>query len=273
MMRGVIKIEIKSKNNNVKKYNKNNYNKIAAKKNNKKSNYENSDKNNFNKNYQKNKNKNEDKLKNNIQNKKIEKNKINSKNKIIEKMGNKIINLKIIKNISEKNNKINEGNFKNIDYISPTYINLNNPKYLEMEDYFYSGIIIVNYAREQDDLILKSLIEANINMNISMFYEKGDTIKALKEISYNIGNVGVELNQFNENRQDMDIALFTYNDAKYIRKEIQIDGEEIYFLYIYLSIFSKDKKSSAFFEKVWYTVSCEVQTGGNARPANARTHP
>ena len=242
MMRGVIKIEIKSKNNNVKKYNKNNYNKIAAKKNNKKSNYENSDKNNFNKNYQKNKNKNEDKLKNNIQNKKIEKNKINSKNKIIEKMGNKIINLKIIKNISEKNNKINEGNFKNIDYISPTYINLNNPKYLEMEDYFYSGIIIVNYAREQDDLILKSLIEANINMNISMFYEKGDTIKALKEISYNIGNVGVELNQFNENRQDMDIALFTYNDAKYIRKEIQIDGEEIYFLYIYLSIFSKDKK-------------------------------
>ena len=261
MMRGVIKIEIKSKNNNVKKYNKNNYNKIAAKKNNKKSNYENSDKNNFNKNYQKNKNdkdekksknnvqnekinknKNEDKLKNNIQNKKIEKNKINSKNKIIEKMGNKIINLKIIKNISEKNNKINEGKFKNIDYISPTYINLNNPKYLEMEDYFYSGIIIVNYAREQDDLILKSLIEANINMNISMFYEKGDTIKALKEISYNIGNVGVELNQFNENRQDMDIALFTYNDAKYIRKEIQIDGEEIYFLYIYLSIFSKDKK-------------------------------
>lgn len=238
MMRGVIKIEIKSKNNNVKKYNKNNYNKIAAKK----SNYENSDKNNFNKNYQKNKNKNEDKLKNNIQNKKIEKNKINSKNKIIEKMGNKIINLKIIKNISKKNNKINEGNFKNIDYISPTYINLNNPKYLEMEDYFYSGIIIVNYAREQDDLILKSLIEANINMNISMFYEKGDTIKALKEISYNIGNVGVELNQFNENRQDMDIALFTYNDAKYIRKEIQIDGEEIYFLYIYLSIFSKDKK-------------------------------
>lgn len=251
MMRGVIKIEIKSKNNNVKKYNKNNYNKIAAKNNNKKNNYENSDKNNFNKNYQKNKNdKDEKKLKDNVQNEKINKNKnedklknnINSKNKIIEKMGNKIINLKIIKNISEKNNKINEGNFKNIDYISPTYINLNNPKYLEMEDYFYSGIIIVNYAREQDDLILKSLIEANINMNISMFYEKGDKIKALKEISYNIGNVGVELNQFNENRQDMDIALFTYNDAKYIRKEIQIDGEEIYFLYIYLSIFSRDKK-------------------------------
>ena len=38
----------------------------------------------------------------------------------------------------------------------------------------------------------------------------------------------------NQNRQDIDIAAFTYNDAKYIRKEIQINNEEMYFLYIYL---------------------------------------
>ena len=121
-------------------------------------------------------------------------------------------------------------------------MNLNNPKYLEIEDYLYTGIIIVNYAREHDDLILKTLIEANINMNISIFYEKGNTLKTLKELTYNIGNIGVEVSKAGENRQDIDIAMYTYNDAKYIRKEIQIEGEEIYFLYIYLSIFSKDKK-------------------------------
>ena len=121
-------------------------------------------------------------------------------------------------------------------------MNLNNPKYLEIEDYLYTGIIIVNYAREHDDLILKTLIEANINMNISIFYEKGNTLKTLKELTYNIGNIGVEVRKAGENRQDIDIAMYTYNDAKYIRKEIQIEGEEIYFLYIYLSIFSKDKK-------------------------------
>ena len=121
-------------------------------------------------------------------------------------------------------------------------MNLNNPKYLEIEDYLYTGIIIVNYAREHDDLILKTLIEANINMNISIFYEKGNTLKTLKELTYNIGNIGVEVSKASENRQDIDIAMYTYNDAKYIRKEIQIEGEEIYFLYIYLSIFSKDKK-------------------------------
>jgi len=79
-------------------------------------------------------------------------------------------------------------------------------------------------------------------MNISIFYEKGDTSKIIKELTYNIGNVSVELKQSNENRADIDIAAFAYNDAKYIRKEIQVNNEEVYFLYIYLNIFSKDKK-------------------------------
>ena len=47
-------------------------------------------------------------------------------------------------------------------------------------------------------------------MNISIFYEKKDSLKTLKELSYNIGNVGVELKQFNENRQDIDIAENAY---------------------------------------------------------------
>ena len=53
-------------------------------------------------------------------------------------------------------------------------------------------------------------------MNISIFYEKPDSSKVIKELTYNIGNVGVELKNNNENRQDIDIASFTYNDAKYI---------------------------------------------------------
>ena len=40
----------------------------------------------------------------------------------------------------------------------------------------------------------------------------------------------------------MDIAAFSYNDAKYIRKEMQLNNEEMYYMYIYLTVFSKDKK-------------------------------
>ena len=160
------------------------------------------------------------------------------------KFNNKIdfIKTEINNKINNTKNKIKEGFFTDKDFISPTYINLNNPKFLEIDDYFYSGIIIVNYNREYNDLILKSLIETNINMNISIFYEKCDTTKVLKELTYNIGSVGVELKQSNENRQDIDIAAFTYNDAKNIRKEIQINNEEMYFIYIYLNLFSDDKK-------------------------------
>lgn len=74
-------------------------------------------------------------------------------------------------------------------------------------------------------------------MNISMFYEKQDTYKIIKDITYHIGNVSVDLKNIGNNRQDIDIAAFTYNDAKYIRKEMQVNNEELYFLYLYIDVF------------------------------------
>ena len=79
-------------------------------------------------------------------------------------------------------------------------------------------------------------------MNISIFYEKQNPYKVVKDLTYHIGNVGADLKNINEGRQDVEIAAFTYNDAKYIRKEIQVNNEDIYFLYIYLNLYSKDKK-------------------------------
>ncbi|MCI9178367.1 MAG: DUF87 domain-containing protein [Clostridia bacterium] len=79
-------------------------------------------------------------------------------------------------------------------------------------------------------------------MNISIFYEKQDTYKTIRDLTYHIGNVGVDLKQSSQNRQDIDIAAFTYNDAKYIRKEMQVNNEELYFLYIYVTTFSNDTK-------------------------------
>lgn len=124
---------------------------------------------------------------------------------------------------------------------------MKNPRYFEIDNLFYSGLIVVNYYREQTDLILKSLIETNINMNISMFYEKKDPYKTIKELTYHIGNVGVELKESNQNRQDIDIAAFTYNDAKYIRKEIQINNEDVYNLYLYIIVFSENIKNLEYF--------------------------
>ncbi len=126
--------------------------------------------------------------------------------------------------------------------MSPAYINLSNPKYFEMDGIYYSTLIITDYSRENFDLLLKSIIDTNININISFFYEKQDKYKTIKDLTYHIGNVGSDLKVFRENRQDVDIAAFTYNDAKYIRKEIQVNNEDLYFLYVYINVFSNNKK-------------------------------
>ena len=133
-----------------------------------------------------------------------------------------------------------EGIFTKKDEIAPAYINTKNPKNIEIDGTYYSGIIIVNYNRENTELILRKIIDTNIN--ISCFYEKQDAYKTIRNLSYHIANVGVDLKDGKTNSMDIDIAAFTYNDAKYIRKEIQVNNEDIYFLYIYLDIFSKDEK-------------------------------
>ena len=86
-----------------------------------------------------------------------------------------------------------EGIFTKKDEIAPAYINTKNPKNIEIDGTYYSGIIIVNYNRENTELILRKIIDTNINMNISCFYEKQDAYKTIRNLSYHIANVGVDL--------------------------------------------------------------------------------
>lgn len=151
---------------------------------------------------------------------------------------------KTIKNFKKQKEEMSweiyEGAINNNDEISPTYINLNNPKYIEIDEIYYSGIIINNYNREYENLILKNLINSNLNINISIFYEKKDTNKIIKELTYHIGNINVELSEKNKNNQEIELLAFSNNDAKYIRKQMQVENEELYFLYIYIIVFEKN---------------------------------
>ena len=151
------------------------------------------------------------------------------------------INKKTQKNNKEKINFM-EGTISDNDFLAPSYINFTNPKYIEIDNNYFSSILIINYFREQSDLLLKTLIDTNIDVNISIFYEKQDNYKTIRELTYHIGNVGADLKGNNQNRQDIDIASFTYNDAKYIRKELQINNEDLYFLYIYINTYSQEIK-------------------------------
>lgn len=79
-------------------------------------------------------------------------------------------------------------------------------------------------------------------MNLSIFYEKKDKYKTIRDLTYHIGNVGVDLKSTKENIQDIDIAKFSYDDAKYIRKEMQINNEDLYLLYMYIDVYAENEK-------------------------------
>ena len=106
--------------------------------------------------------------------------------------------------------------------------------------------MIVDYYREYNDIILKNLINSNINMNISLFYEKQDSYKMIKDLTYYIGNAGVDLKDKNDNRTDIDIAAFSYQDAKYIRKEIQVNNEDLYYIYLYVTVYATNERELNF---------------------------
>ena len=151
------------------------------------------------------------------------------------------------KEIEKKESNFLDGAVNINDEIAPSYINIKNPKYIEIDNLFFGGLIVVNYYREQSDILLKTLLDTNINMNISVFYEKQDQYKTIKDLTYHIGNVGVDINDKNKNREDIDLAIYTYNDAKYIRKEMQVNNEDLYFLYIYVNIFADNLKDLNFY--------------------------
>ena len=130
---------------------------------------------------------------------------------------------------------------------------------MNIDEFYYSGIIVVDYCREYTDLILNKLINSNIDMNISIYYEKQDSYKVIKDLTYYIGNVGVDLKDKNENRSDIDIAAFSYQDAKYIRREIQVNREELYYLYIYINVYSKSENE---LENILNKVEAIMQSSG-----------
>ena len=129
-----------------------------------------------------------------------------------------------------------EGIIKEKDKLSSGYINLKNPKYLEKDGKFFSGLFVVNYSRNMSKLIFSNLLKYNNDLRISLFFEKQDFYNTIKNLTYYIGNIGVELKDGKENREDIDLISFSYNDAKYIRREMQINNEELYYIYLYIEI-------------------------------------
>ena len=107
---------------------------------------------------------------------------------------------------------------------------------------FFSSLLIINYNRIFQELIFKNIVETNENILISIYIEKNNQYKIIKEIARNIGNTTVDLEKINNSRIDIDIAKSSLEDAKYIRKEMQLNNQQLLYFYTYITTYSKNKE-------------------------------
>jgi len=149
-------------------------------------------------------------------------------------------------NILTNKETIEKGRKTIEDIIMPDAIDFRNPMYLIADSTYISGLIVTNYLRTQDIGWIEPLFNLDIDVDISMFYEKLDSAKIIRELTYHIGNVSSALRTVAGNQQDIDLMETTYDDAKYIRKEMQVNKEELYYLYLYISVFNESQKELEF---------------------------
>ena len=87
---------------------------------------------------------------------------------------------------------------------------------------------------------MENIIYLDIPFNISMFYEPINKYEVIKKLTYHLGNVKSEIKTSSKNKEDYEYLNITYNDAIDIRKELQINNENIYNFYLYITIYDND---------------------------------
>ena len=133
-----------------------------------------------------------------------------------------------------------------LDCILPASIDFNNPSFWVIDDVYFSGLIVTNYSTKQNMGWILPLFNLDFDVDISMFYEKLDSPKVIRELTYYIGDIGGAIKTVNSNQMNIDIVKKSYEDAKYIRHQMQVEKENLYNLCLYMSVFSKNLEELKF---------------------------
>jgi type IV secretory pathway VirB4 component len=128
----------------------------------------------------------------------------------------------------------------------PGFIDNTNFRFINIDGKYIATICIINYPKKISFLEIIKSLPKDIQFDMSIFFKKQDTMKILKEITYNISSSKAEINTSSNNQIDADILDKLTSDAKKLRYEIQINNEQIYYTYTYISVKS-DRKSDVLY--------------------------
>lgn len=128
-------------------------------------------------------------------------------------------NLTSVRKVSAKKNNFN---------FCPSYLDSTNFKYLRIDDKYIASLVIYDYPYTVAFGQIIDSIDKTYLYDMSMYISKLDTIQVLKNISYNISNSKAEIKTTADSRIDADILTKQEDDLKKLRRDIQINNEEVY---------------------------------------------
>ena len=124
----------------------------------------------------------------------------------------------------------------------PGFIDNTNFKFLNIDEKIIISIIIQDYPKYTEFIQIMESIPKNINYDISMYIKKQDISKVLKDLTYKISSSSAEIKTINKNQIDIDIINNLKKDAINLRKEIQINNQDIFNINIIITFYSSDYK-------------------------------
>lgn len=126
--------------------------------------------------------------------------------------------------------------------IYPSYVDSSNFKYIKIDDKYVASLVIYDYPYSIEFGQIIDSIDKTYLFDLSMYISKLDTIKVLKNISYNISNSKAEIKTTDESRIDADILNKQESDLKNLRRDIQINNEEVFKFNLVITFYAYEEK-------------------------------
>lgn len=127
---------------------------------------------------------------------------------------------------------------KNLEFNYPSIIDNTNFRYLTIDGKYVKSLIITKIGEFVDFLEIVEALPKDFIYDLTFDVRKQNTMNILKEITYNIGASSSEIKTSKNNQIDIDILNKIKNDAKDLRRKIQIDNEEVFYINIIITFFS-----------------------------------
>lgn len=124
----------------------------------------------------------------------------------------------------------------------PGYIDNTNFKYLNVDEKIIISLSLDEYQKYTKFIQIMESIPKNINYDMAMYIKKQDTNQILKELTYKISSSSAEIKTINNNQIDIDVINNVKNDAINLRKEIQINNQEVFNVSIFITFYSDNFK-------------------------------